>query len=232
MPWRYSGAKKTIATDAVYWRNAAAVASRTEDIRKRASGNSGSGVRCSCTAKSTRKTTAAAMSAQAHTPPRLTPMTSSASPRVPDIAPAMSNGTLVPTPSGSPDRVIASTIAPRATENHSTDRQPRNSVSTPPRSIPPLKLAAPTAAYTPSARPRLGPSGNTSVSRASAAGPDRAAPMPWTARAPSSTAPFGASAPTSAASVNSATPASKTRRLPNTSANRPPTSRNPANVTE
>ena len=86
-------------------------------------------------------------------------------------------------------RDAPSTGTPSATENHYTDSQPRNWVSTPPSSTPPPKLAAPIAAYRQNARLRAGPASNTSVTRASAAGPDSAAPMPWAARAPSSPPP-------------------------------------------
>jgi hypothetical protein len=63
-----------------------------------------------------------------------------------------------------------------------------------------------------------------------AAGVIAAAPSPWTARAPISTALEPASPHSSEANVNSATPTSSMRLRPSTSANRPHNNRSAPNV--
>ncbi len=103
-------------------------------------------VRLSRSTNSARAIAAAASRNQTAAPSLLTPTTSRVRPTVPVTAPGRSSRPLWPGLSGRPARVAASTARPSRTENHSTERQPQNWVSTPPSITPPLKLAAPTAA--------------------------------------------------------------------------------------
>ena len=101
---------------------------------------------------------------------------------------------------------------------------------TPPTSTPSAAAALAIVAHTESARLRSGPSGNVLVMTESAAGETIAAPSPCTARAAISQPGDCASPHASEATVNSTTPASSTRRRPSRSAARPPSSRQPPNV--
>src|SRR5262249_57049023 len=77
----------------------------------------------------------------------------------------------------------AATIA-IGTLTNSTERQPRALVSTPPSRTPAAAPEPATAPQTERARLRSDPSRNVAVTSESAAGAIRAAPRPWTARAP------------------------------------------------
>lgn len=102
-----------------------------------------------------------------------------------------------------------------------------SSVTRPPRTRPPTKPAAPAVANTPIARPRACGSVQVDVISENAAGARNPAATPSRARAPMSTPAFGASAATTLKSPKTATAVRSTRRLPRTSAHRPPRSRNP-----
>ena len=119
---------------------------------------------------------------------------------------------------------------PMGTFTNSTQRQLSPLVSTPPSSTPAAPPAPATAPHTPSARLRSEPSENVVVTSDRAAGDTSAAPSPWIARAPSSQASDWASPPTSEASENSTSPYMNIRRRPTRSASRPPSSRQPPNV--
>ena len=119
---------------------------------------------------------------------------------------------------------------PMGTFTNSTQRQLSPLVSTPPSSTPAAPPAPATAPHTPSARLRSEPSENVVVTSDRAAGDTSAAPSPWIARAPSSQASDWASPPTSEASENSTSPSMNIRRRPTRSASRPPSSRQPPNV--
>ena len=108
--------------------------------------------------------------------------------------------------------------------------QPSVCVSSPPTSAPDEAPSAPVAPQTPSARLRSRPSANEEVMIESVAGESTAPPKPCSARAPISSPRESASAQASDESANSAVPTRNTRRRPSRSAARPPSIRNPANV--
>lgn len=89
---------------------------------------------------------------------------------------------------------------------------------------------AETAAKTPNARLRSGPSVNVVVIRASAVGEAMAPPTPWKARAASNWPESWESPPSREATAKSTTPNMKTRRLPRMSPVRPPSSSSPPKV--
>ena len=78
-----------------------------------------------------------------------------------------------------------------------------------------------------SARIRAFASVNVVVTSAIVLGPAMAAPTPWTARATISSAAESARPPASEARVNTAVPRTNSRRRPNRSPARPPSSRSP-----
>jgi hypothetical protein len=100
----------------------------------------------------------------------------------------------------------------------------------PPTSTPVAAPLAAVADQAPSALRRAAGSVNVVVIRLSVAGARIAPPMPCTARAAISDAPFCARPPTRLNNVNTANPDRNTRRRPNKSAARPPSSRKPAKV--
>ncbi len=89
---------------------------------------------------------------------------------------------------------------------------------------------APIAVQMPIALVRSFGSVNVAMMIASVVGISSAAPTPCTARLAISTAPLPASPAASDDTVNRARPARNVRRLPYTSATRPPTSSSPARV--
>ena len=103
-------------------------------------------------------------------------------------------------------------------------------MSRPPSNTPALVPAADTALHTPSARARSDPSGNCVVMIVSVAGASTAAPSPLRERARMSVDPLWAKPPARLAAVKMPSPIRNTRRRPNKSAARPPSSRRPANV--
>ncbi|MDH6553054.1 hypothetical protein M2162_007151 [Streptomyces sp. SAI-041] len=116
------------------------------------------------------------------------------------------------------------------TLTNSTHRQFSHSTSTPPASSPIAPPPAETAAKTPKARLRSGPSRNVVLTRERAVGEAMAPPTPWRARAARSWPSFWASPPSSEASTNSSTPQTNIRRLPRMSPVRPPSSSSPPKV--
>src|SRR5256714_492059 len=128
------------------------------------------------------------------------------------------------------DGAMAAAIRPIGTLTHSTHCQPSPSVSTPPSSTPAAPPLPATAPHTPSALVRSGPSRNGVVTIDRAAGERMAAPSPCTARAAISWPESTASPPAREASADSTSPDMKTARLPSRSAARPPSRRNPPNV--
>ena len=123
------------------------------------------------------------------------------------------------------------TAAPTGTLIRKTHRQLRWSVSSPPTSPPVAPPAVPTAVHSAIARVRAAPSGNVAVTSDNVTGARTAAPTPCTARAAISTPPLCATPAARLAAVNSPSPSRNTRLRPKRSAARPPSSRNPANVT-
>jgi hypothetical protein len=119
---------------------------------------------------------------------------------------------------------------PIGTLTNSTQRHDSHEVSMPPASRP---MAAPdpdTAANTPNARLRSGPSLKLVVISASAVGEAIAPPTPCRARAASSQPDEVARPPSSEARVNSRMPEMNTRRRPRMSPARPPSSSSPPKV--
>jgi hypothetical protein len=112
---------------------------------------------------------------------------------------------------------------------YSTACQATASVSTPPRMAPAAPPLPATAPQMPSALFRSGPSANSVITSARAAGETSAAPSPWVPRAMTSHSADCARAPASEAAVNSTSPAMNMRRRPIRSAIRPPSSRKPPN---
>ncbi len=93
------------------------------------------------------------------------------------------------------------------------------------------KPTAPAAPNAASARLRDAPSAYVTARMPSAAGIVIAAPTPCRPRAPMSIAAVVATAATNVNVKKMTNPTMRTLRRPNTSAHRPPTSRNPANAT-
>src|SRR5919198_1100711 len=108
--------------------------------------------------------------------------------------------------------------------------QPAYRVNRPPAITPTVAPPAPRPPQIPSALLRSAPSGNMFITSDRAAGSMIAAPMPWTARAAIMKPAPVASAAASDAALNSASPSIRTRRRPSRSAARPPSSKNPPNV--
>ena len=131
---------------------------------------------------------------------------------------------------GSARKPTAITTAPSGTLIAKIAGQPSVWVSTPPSSAPEEAPSPPTAAHRPRPRLRSGPSGSAEVMIERVAGATIAPPKPCRARAAISSVRESATAHASDDRVNSATPTRNTRRRPNRSAERPPSIRNPANV--
>ncbi len=128
-------------------------------------------------------------------------------------------------------RGVASTMSrPMGTLTNSTHRQFSHSTSMPPASRPIAPPPAETAAKTPKARLRSGPSRKVVLIRARDVGEAMAPPTPWRARAPRSWPEFWANPPSREASTKSSTPKTKTRRRPRMSPARPPSSSRPPKV--
>ncbi len=119
---------------------------------------------------------------------------------------------------------------PIGTLTKNTQRQSSHSVSMPPASRPMAPPPAETAAKTPNARLRSGPSGNVVVMSASEVGEAIAPPTPCRTRAASNCQGSWAKPPSSEARVNSRMPVMKTRRRPRMSPARPPSSSRPPKV--
>ena len=100
----------------------------------------------------------------------------------------------------------------------------------PPSSRPKAPPPAAIALQTPSAFVRSSPSAKVVVMIESAAGETSAPPRPWSARAPTSQPSDVASPLSSEAAEKIATPARNSRRRPNRSPARPPSSRKPPNT--
>jgi hypothetical protein len=116
------------------------------------------------------------------------------------------------------------------TFTNSTHRHDSHEVSMPP-AIRPIAAPEPaTAANTPNARLRSGPSAKLVVMSARAVGAAIAPPTPCRARAASSQPADVANPPSSEAKLNSARPKTYTRRRPRMSPARPPSSSSPPKV--
>ena len=100
----------------------------------------------------------------------------------------------------------------------------------PPRSRPNAPPDAAIALHTPSAFVRSSPSANVVVMIESAVGATSAPPRPWTPRATTSHVSQVASPQSREAPLKSARPSRNSRRRPNRSPARPPSSRKPPNV--
>lgn len=116
------------------------------------------------------------------------------------------------------------------TFTNSTHRQSSHSTSMPPASSPMALPPAETAANTPNALLRSGPSRKVVVISDRAVGEAMAPPTPWSARAASNCQDSWESPPSSEASTKSSTPKMKTRRRPRMSPSRPPSSSSPPKV--
>ena len=125
---------------------------------------------------------------------------------------------------------ISSTAMPIGTLMNSTQRQENHSVMIPPSTRPSEPPPIMTPVNRLSARVRSRPSGKPETMMASTAGVAMAPPMPWMARAASSSGSAVARPPASDAAVNRATPVRKTRRRPRMSPARPPSSSRPPKV--
>ncbi|MDF9808628.1 hypothetical protein M2436_007175 [Streptomyces sp. HB372] len=112
----------------------------------------------------------------------------------------------------------------------STQRQSSHSTRIPPASSPIALPPAETAANTPNARLRSGPSRKVVVISDRAVGEAIAPPTPWSERAASNCQPSWDSPPSSEAKTKRSTPKMKTRRRPRMSPRRPPSSSRPPNV--
>lgn len=111
-----------------------------------------------------------------------------------------------------------------------TQRQSSHSTRMPPASSPMALPPAETAANTPNALLRSGPSRKVVVISASAVGDAMAPPTPCSERAASNCQDSWESPPSSDAKAKSTTPNMKTRRLPRMSPERPPSSSRPPKV--
>src|SRR6266545_639224 len=122
------------------------------------------------------------------------------------------------------------TTAPIGTLISNIQRHDRYSVSTPPTRLPAAPPAAAVAAHAASARVRCSVSENVVVRIVNVAGARTAAPRPCTPRAAINVPGVAARPPARLETENSVRPAMKIRLRPYRSANRPPSSRKPANV--
>ncbi|KQX66107.1 hypothetical protein ASD06_06880 [Angustibacter sp. Root456] len=148
-------------------------------------------------------------------------------PRVEVMAPSTSTRPRWRGVSGSTRAAAMITPMPMGTLTYITQRHETHSTSMPPATRP---MAAPpmeTAVNRPRARLRSRPSGTLTVSSASTAGAASAAPTPCTAREAMSHSPVVARPPTKEAAVKTSMPARKTRRRPNRSPARAPSSSRP-----
>jgi hypothetical protein len=134
---------------------------------------------------------------------------------------------LPPRDSAMDGRAIARVTAPSGTLIKKIQPQWKCWLMTPPSAGPSARPSAPIAPEMPIAMVRSRASVNVATRIASAAGMTSAAPSPCTARAAISPPPLPASPEASEESVKIARPVRNTRRLPYTSATRPPTSSSP-----
>ncbi len=206
---------------------------RSANIRK---GVIGSLARVSMKANASSRTTATTKDpmarplCQSFSAARMKPYTSATMPSVEVSAPAMSKRPGWRSDSLMYIGVRTAISTPMGTLTKSTQRQSSHSVSMPPASSPIAPPPAETAANTPNARFRSGPSGKVVVMSASDVGDAIAPPTPCSARATSSCQGSWASPPSSEAAVNSRMPVMKTRRRPRMSPARPPRSSRPPKV--
>lgn len=133
---------------------------------------------------------------------------------------------------GLPDEAgVASTISrPMGMLTKKTHRQSSHSTRMPPASSPIALPPADTAANTPNARLRSGPSRKVVVMRDSAVGEAMAPPTPWSDRAASNCQESWESPPSRDANTKSRTPNMNMRRRPRMSPDRPPSSSRPPKV--
>ena len=121
-------------------------------------------------------------------------------------------------------------ITPNGTLIRKIQPQCRCWLTNPPISGPKASAMAPIAAQAPTARVRSRGSSNVATMMASVVGTMSAAPRPCSTRAPISTVLLPARPAPSEARVKMTSPMRNSRRRPNTSASRPPTSSRPANT--
>ena len=122
------------------------------------------------------------------------------------------------------------TAIPTGTLTRKIQCQLSVSVRMPPRSTPIEPPPEATKPKTPIAFARSAGSVNSVIINERATAETTAPPMPWTARAPTSIHCDVARPHVAEASVNSVIPSRNSRRWPNRSPSRPPSSRNPPNV--
>ncbi len=151
-------------------------------------------------------------------------------PAVEVSAPAMSKWPGRRSDSGMNRGVARAISKPMGTLTNRTQRQSSHSTSTPPASSPIALPPAETAANTPKARLRSGPSRKVVVISDRAVGEAIAPPTPWRERAASNCQPSWESPPSSEANTKRSTPKMKTRRRPRMSPSRPPSSSRPPKV--
>ena len=141
--------------------------------------------------------------------------------------PAAAAGPVRPCDSAMNGIAIAAVMTPSGTLMRKIQPQCRCWLTTPPIAGPSARPSAPIAPEMPIAMVRSRALVNVATTIASDAGSTSAAPSPCTARAAISTPPLPARPAASEESVKMARPARNTRRLPKTSATRPPTRSSP-----
>ncbi len=196
---------------------------------------SGCGLRASISQNAVSSSTAAASvpttngSAKPCWPAVMSPKHRLSRPSVTVTAPGTSSrGRSSARPAGTTSGATARISSATGTLSRNAQRQLNSPVSSPPISAPAVNPPESSAPLRPSARARSGPSGNTVVSRESAAGVAIAAANPCSTRAVSSVPGRSATPPSSDAAVSSTSPARKSRRRPNRSATRPKSRVKPA----
>jgi hypothetical protein len=209
------------------------------NVRERNSGKStiGSRTRGSIRAKAATPATAVASSAtiSAEPQPQELPSTRASTSAVrPTVRAPMPPQSIVGWVLSSRDSRVANSVtitAPTATGRFRKKiaRQDTYSASAPPTTGPIARARADTPAQVPIALPRSS-AGKVTVMMDSVAGIMKAAPIPWTARPPTSQPWSGDSAIAALETANTTTPKRNMRRRPNMSPRRPPVTRRTAKV--
>jgi hypothetical protein len=229
--------KKNIASIENVTTKATRLAPRNDRSRKKAKSTIGTFTRISITTKATSATAATANSPrigtepQPHELPSTSASTTAVRPVVRAAMPGMS--TTRATVSSRDSRVAKSVTATAAIATgrlrKKMARQLTLSARKPPTTGPMASADADTPAHVPIALPRSS-GGKALVMIESVAGIMNAAPMPWTARQPTSHASFGEKPMVALENANTMTPNRNIRRRPKMSPSRPPVTSSTANV--
>ena len=232
--WNHRVPSKIVAKNAAHSRAATTLAAVNVRRRKTRRGTSGAGERRSTATKATSSATPSAANpivaddSQPSSTVRLMAYTIAIRPAVTVTAPATSAGVRSEgRPPGTNSMTSPIRAAPMGTLTRKIHSHPGPSVNSPPAITPTVPAAPPTAPKMPSALFLAAPSVKVLVRIDRAAGAASAAPIPCTALAPTSCQRASDSPAASDAAANSARPLTSTRRRPNRSAARPPSSRNP-----